>query len=103
MAGSAVRRVVAPTVATAVVTSGAAVAINLATEWKTNPWAWVAVVVATALVAVAAMWLGRRHTAAAESAAEETGGGVSVSHSTIGRDNIQIGRARDVNIGRDRP
>jgi hypothetical protein len=87
--------VVVPTVAWAVLTSATAVAVNLATEWKSNPWAWLAVAVTTALVASVALWLDRRQAAAGSS---ENGGGQSVSHSTIGQDNIQIGRARDVNL-----
>jgi hypothetical protein len=46
-----------------VVTSLIGIAINLATEWKSNPWAWVVVAVLTGLGVVAGM----RVSAAAES------------------------------------
>ncbi|MGH4022837.1 MAG: hypothetical protein ACRDT0_27100 [Pseudonocardiaceae bacterium] len=101
MAGGVGRRVVASTVVTAVVTSAAAVVINLATEWKSNLWAWLAVVVVTVLVAAAALW-SDRYAAAAGPPAEGATGGQSVSHATINRDNVQIGRARDVTIDHDR-
>ena len=42
--------------ATALVSSGTAVAINLATEWKTAPWVWVAVGVCTVLTGVLTFW-----------------------------------------------
>ena len=100
MPGRIARRVLAPTLATAVAGSGVAVAVNLATEWKTNAWAWLAVVVATVLVAAAALWLDRRQAASAGSS--EQAAGQSVEQSFIGGDNIQIGRARDVNLGRRR-
>jgi hypothetical protein len=57
MVGRVVRQVVTPTLVWAVLTSTVAVAVNLATEWKSNPWAWFVVAVTTALVAVAALWL----------------------------------------------
>lgn len=41
--------------ATGVTTSLIGVVINLATEWKLNPWAWVCVAVLTGLGVVAAM------------------------------------------------
>lgn len=102
MAGRAVRRVVAPTVVTAVVMSATAVVINFATEWTSSLWAWLAVALMTALVAAAALWSEHRHATAAGASAEDTASGQSVCHATIKRDNIQIGRARDVNIDRDR-
>jgi hypothetical protein len=55
-------RIVAPTLATAVVTSGLAVAVNLATEWKTEVWAWLVVAGLTVLSFVATLWLYRRQT-----------------------------------------
>jgi hypothetical protein len=58
-------RVAVLAAATAVSGSAVAVAVNLATEFKTNFWAWVAVVVATALVAAVAMWLDHRRNAEA--------------------------------------
>lgn len=59
VAGRPVRRTLI--VISVVLTSAAAVAINLATDWKTNPWAWLAVVVVTMLAAVVALWLDRRN------------------------------------------
>lgn len=50
----------APTIATVLLASAAAVAINLATEWKTNLWAWLVVGVITVLAAAVAVWLDRR-------------------------------------------
>lgn len=98
MAGRAVRRVVAPTVVWAVLTSAAAVAVNLATEWKSNPWAWLTVVVTTALVAAAALWLDHQKGDPAEP--ERPAGGQVVDNSTIHGPNFQVGR--DVSINRDR-
>jgi hypothetical protein len=43
----------------AVVLSGASVAVNLATDWKTNLWAWLAVVVLTVAGAGTTVWLYR--------------------------------------------
>jgi len=40
---------------TGVATSATGVAINLATEWRDNPWAWVAVVALTGLGVAAAL------------------------------------------------
>jgi hypothetical protein len=60
VSGRAVTRVVAATVATVMLTSAAAVAINFATEWKTNLWAWLMVGVITVLAAAVAVWLNRR-------------------------------------------
>ena len=65
--GTIAVRVVVPTVAVAVVASALAVVINLATEWKTNPWAWVGVVALTAVVAGVSLWLFRSQTAMQES------------------------------------
>lgn len=43
--------------ATVVVTSALAVVINLATDWKTNPWAWLLVVAVTVLAGVVTLRL----------------------------------------------
>lgn len=83
------RRVVAPTVATAAAASLAMIVINFATEAKTNPWWWAAVVGVTGLVALVAVWLDARNTHTPE--APDEGGGQRVEHSRIERDNIQIG------------
>jgi hypothetical protein len=96
--GRVVRRVVAPTVATAVAGSLVAVALSLATEWKSNPWAWLAVVVTTALVAAATLWLDRRQGDPPEP--ERPSGGQVVTNSTIHGPNFQVGG--DVSINRDR-
>lgn len=48
---------VVPTVATAVAGSVVAVVINLATEWKRDPLAWLAVALFTGISAVIALWL----------------------------------------------
>lgn len=98
MAGRAARRVVAPTVVWAVLTSMVAVAVNLATEWKSNPWAWLVVGVSTALVAVAALWLDHRR--ADPAGPERPVGGQVVNNSTIQGPNVQVGG--DVSINRDR-
>jgi ABC-type iron transport system FetAB permease component len=86
----------APTVVWAVLTSVLAVAVNLATEWKVNLWAWLAVVVTTALVAAASLWLDRRQVG--PELARPVGGQV-VNNSTIGW-SVQVGN--DLNINRDR-
>lgn len=83
MAGGLGWRVAAPTIATAAVSSGVAIVINLATEWKTNIWAWAAVAALTLVAAALSLWLARRPDASAPP-------GVSMSGS-VGRDNIQLG------------
>jgi len=83
MAGGLGWRVAAPTIATAVVSSGVAIVINLATEWKTNIWAWAAVAALTLVAAALSLWLARRPDTSAPP-------GVSMSGS-VGRDNIQLG------------
>lgn len=50
-------RLVVPTVAVAVLTSGAAIMINIATGDGTGWWAWLAVGVLTLLTAGASLWL----------------------------------------------
>jgi hypothetical protein len=88
-------RVVVPTAATAVLTSAIAVVINFATEWKTNPWAWLGVVGLTVVSAAVSLWLAYRG-----SQGSEREGGQVVSGSTAGRDIIQIRSGRE---GADRP
>jgi predicted secreted protein len=51
------RRVALPTFATAVTTSGIAVAITYATAWRNNVWGWVAVGVLTLVSAGVSVWL----------------------------------------------
>lgn len=68
-------RTVAPTVATALVGSAVAVVVNLATEWKTNWWAWLAVVVLTVLSGGVSVLLYRQQ---AYTQPPPGGGGVSV-------------------------
>jgi len=80
--GSVARRVIAPTVATAVVTSGIAIVINLATDWKTNPWAWLAVVVLTAATAGVALWLNKAQEPPAPASLDRSVTG-DVSNSTV--------------------
>jgi hypothetical protein len=53
-------RVGLPTVATAVTTSGIAVAITYATAWRNNVWAWGAVGALTLISAGVAVWLNRQ-------------------------------------------
>lgn len=101
MARRALRGIVAAAAATAVVSSVTAVVINFATEWTWNPWAWVAVAAATALGAAVMAWRDHRSSAAGPSNDQGAGGQV-VDHARIDGDNIQIGRARDVKIGRRR-
>jgi hypothetical protein len=91
-----VRRVVAPTVVWAVLTSVLAVVVNLATEWKVNLWAWLAVVVTTVLVAAASLWLDHRR---GDSEPVRLVGGQVVDNSTVGS-NVQVGG--DLTINRDR-
>ncbi|MDX3659424.1 hypothetical protein PV646_19145 [Streptomyces sp. ID05-26A] len=77
--GSVARRVVAPTIVMAVFSSGSAIVVNLATEWKNNPLAWVGVVVLTAATAGVAYWLWR-----AQGAAQEPGPQSTVERSVTG-------------------
>ncbi len=87
-----------PPFVVALATSGLGVAINLATEWKTNLWAWAAVVVITLLSAGVTLWLTRRQLD--QEARKSRGLVVESAH--IGRDNIQIGRVEgNVTIERD--
>lgn len=71
-------RVVVPTLVVAAVSSGLAVVINLATEWKTNPWAWVGVVVLTLAAAGVSLWSSR------SLGADAPAGGTHVERSVIG-------------------
>lgn len=63
---SAASRVVAPILVTAITTSAVAAALNLATDWKNNLWAWLAVGVLTLTSGGVAVWLYRKQTAAAD-------------------------------------
>jgi hypothetical protein len=56
---SPVLRITTPTILTAVLASGSAVVINLATEWKHNIWLWVAAAALTVATAAVALWLAR--------------------------------------------
>ena len=49
-------RVVVPTVVVAVLTSGVAVMVNVATGGNAGWWAWLAVALLTPLTAVASLW-----------------------------------------------
>jgi hypothetical protein len=101
VASQALRRVVAPTVAIAVMTSAVAIAVNLATEWKHNLWAWLAVAAFTLLTAGVTLWL--HHRQVGDTSEPRNGIGPVVNNSFIGRDNIQIDRTGgDVNVERDR-
>jgi hypothetical protein len=60
MMSTGTRRAAVPTACAAAVSAGGAVAINLATEWKSNVWAWVAVTALTAVAAVLSLWIVRR-------------------------------------------
>jgi hypothetical protein len=53
-------RVVLPILATTVVSTVVAVSVNVATDGRSNVWAWIAVLVATALSAAVTLWLWRR-------------------------------------------
>jgi ABC-type arginine/histidine transport system permease subunit len=102
VAGRVVWRVVAPTVSSAVVGSAVAVSVNLATEWKNNLWAWLAVLVFTVISGGVALWLEYRHTGDTSRPARE-GPRLVVNDAVIGGDNIQIGSAGgDVDIDRAR-
>ena len=98
------RGVLVPTVATAVAASATMIVINFATEFKTNPWWWVAVVAATALVAGVALWLDHRNQPERPDnpapAPAPAGGGPVVNNSTIQGPNFQVGG--DVTVNRDR-
>jgi hypothetical protein len=81
---------------TALASSAIAIAVNLATEWKTNMVAWIAVAVLTLVATGIATWTQLRQTASDTDSRSDTH--LSVENSVIGRDNVQIGRANDVNI-----
>jgi hypothetical protein len=55
-------RVLAPITATALVGSATNVVVNLATEWKTNWWAWLGVVTLTVISIPVSLWLDQRPT-----------------------------------------
>ena len=59
-------RVVAPILVTAITSSMIAVALNLATEWKSDFWAWLAVGVLTLTSGGVSVWLNRRQAAATD-------------------------------------
>lgn len=54
------RQTVGLSLTTAILGSVTAVVINLATEWKYNLWAWLAVGVLTTLTTVVSVWQGRQ-------------------------------------------
>jgi hypothetical protein len=99
VARSARVRVVAPTVVTALVGSAVAVVVNLATEWKTNWWAWLAVGALTVVSGGVSLWLHRRQ---ADTDSSPGAGGLSVSgkidiHAEQG--SAAAWRMRDISLG----
>jgi len=58
--GSMVRRVALPTVASGIVTTALAIAINVATDGRYGVWAWVAVGALTIATLVVSLWLNAR-------------------------------------------
>jgi hypothetical protein len=74
------------TIVTVCASAGLGVAVNLATGWKTNLWAWASVVVLTLVGGGATYWLARRQSDLAASAAS----GLVVHDAHIGGDNIQL-------------
>ena len=65
---SMVRRVWLPTLLTAATSTVIAIVVILATTWKTNPWAWIAVGVLTVLAFLGSLWLQQREQIDAEPA-----------------------------------
>ena len=55
-----VRRIWLPTLLTAATSTAIAIVVIFATEWKTNPWAWIAVGVLTVLAFLGSLWLYKR-------------------------------------------
>lgn len=55
-----VRRVWGPTLLTAATSTAIAIAVNFATDSKTNSWAWIAVAALTVLAFIGSLWLHRR-------------------------------------------
>lgn len=99
--GTGRRGVVIPTVAAAVAASATMIVINFATEFKTNPWWWLAVGAATALVAGVALWLDHRNNSEVpDTPAPAPRGGQVVNNSTIQGPNFQVGG--DMTVNRDR-
>ncbi|HEX2300200.1 MAG TPA: hypothetical protein VHH34_17100 [Pseudonocardiaceae bacterium] len=67
---------------TTTLTCGIAIVVNLATEWKTNGWAWLTVGVLTLMSAATSLWLLRRQNASSEGTGRSAQGGIDV---TMGR------------------
>lgn len=84
----AMRKVAVPTAATAVVTSGLAVAVNVATDGGAV-WAWVAVAVLTAAAFAASLWL--QLAAQPPAPAAESVGGIDVEDAHAGK-NMRFGK-----------
>lgn len=107
-------RLVVPTLVLAAVSSAVAVAVNLATEWKTSMWAWGAVLVVTMLSAVVSLWLSSRSNAnsgatsgnkVVQSSIRAGGSVVGISGASSSNDQVQqqkIIAERDV-IGKRAP
>jgi hypothetical protein len=93
-------RVATPTILTAVLASGLAIVINLATEWKRDLWPWVVVAALTVATAAVALWLAR-----AEATGETDGDGTVRGDVSIkARDrSVAAWRMRDVTIRNDGP
>jgi hypothetical protein len=68
------------TSAVALIAAGAGVATNLATEWKSNVWAWIVV----ALLTILAAW-GTNYTSKKISQRDANSGSVAVNVATAGR------------------
>ena len=74
-------RVLAPITATALVGSATNVVVNLATEWKTNWWAWLGVFTLTVISIPVSLWLDQRPT--------RTGSALDADNASVGN-NVYI-------------
>ena|SRR2546423_858300 len=73
--------------------------LDRADKWSSVIGLFVSIVVG--LIGIALGWLGLQHERSHSAPSRSPGGSQSVDRSFIGRDNIQIGDARDVDIRRN--
>lgn len=101
---SAVRRVGVPTLLTAITSTGIAIVVIYATDWKTNPWAWIAVAALTVLSFCGSLWLYRRQLSAEPVKGTRIGKGVRISAKNQSRSawimrNVSVGTGQSKSQG----
>lgn len=93
---SVVRRVWAPTLLTTVTSTAIALVVIYATDWKKNPWAWVAIGILALLSFCGSLWLSQRQLSAEPVHGTRIGGGAKI----IAKNNsIAAWMMRDASIG----